>query len=571
MRYTIAETEMKKSSVDIMIFSFAGVCILCSFLLAYIPRHPDKEGSDGVIDFSLYEDHTAEADIDFITENPTTFVQQDRPVLFRSRSNSAFWIRLRIRDPQKPGDERFIMIHNASLENVDAWFPDGTCVRVGKRVDIRSIQIKTRVWNIPVPASVREGDYVYLRVKSPTIMWVPVKILTSSQILNQSFRENLLFGVFFGVLIAVFFVNLFSYMVMKNRHFLIYMSYLLSLLVYHLMVHGFLHFIPMPFKALEILLWVSLAGVGVFMSLFAKRFLDLKDRLPFVNIVLDVILGLFAVQTIIGILGLSVLANQIAYVTGFVTPLIIIATTIKLYFSGFQEVRFYLIAWFALFAATLIWSTAAYAEAQIPANYFFLIGTSINSLLFTLAIFDLLRKELSEKDVMVEREKYYINLSRTDPLTGLYNRRYLNELVKRLEADGELPTDSAMIMIDLDNFKVINDTHGHLAGDMILTKTGSKIKKHIRKTDIACRYGGDEFLVFLPGANEVAAHGIAEAIRNDILGDFSYSEEGEEIHITVSIGISENRLDDSFDGLFLRADAALYQAKKTGRNKISVL
>lgn len=318
-------------------------------------------------------------------------------------------------------------------------------------------------------------------------------------------------------------------------------------------------------------MWLSLAGFGVSMMVFAKRFLFLKERLPAVNTILDVNIGLFLVQTALGLSMQTYLANQIAYITGFVVPIVIMATTVKLYVSGYREVRFYLIAWVALFTGTTIWSTAAYAEARVPANYFFVVGTSIDSLLFTLAIFDLLRKELSEKDVMLEREKYYINLSRTDPLTGLYNRRYLNELIKRLESDGEIPSDSALIMIDLDNFKTINDTYGHLAGDLILTKTGTKIKKHIRKTDIACRYGGDEFPVFLPGANESAARLIAESIRNDIVSDCSYSEEGAPIAITVSIGISENRLDDSFDGLFLRADAALYQAKKTGRDRISVL
>jgi diguanylate cyclase (GGDEF)-like protein len=126
-------------------------------------------------------------------------------------------------------------------------------------------------------------------------------------------------------------------------------------------------------------------------------------------------------------------------------------------------------------------------------------------------------------------------------------------------------------MIDLDNFKTINDTYGHLIGDMLLTKTASKIKKHIRKTDIACRYGGDEFLIYLPGANASVAHSIADGVRRDILEDFSYSEEGTEIRHTISIGVTENRVDDTFDGLFLRADAALYQAKRTGRNKISIL
>jgi len=105
----------------------------------------------------------------------------------------------------------------------------------------------------------------------------------------------------------------------------------------------------------------------------------------------------------------------------------------------------------------------------------------------------------------------------------------------------------------------------------MLTKTGTTIKKHIRHTDIACRYGGDEFLVLLPGANLDAARAIADKIQKEVLSDISYSETGEPIRHTVSIGVTATRNDDSFDGMFLRADAALYQAKKTGRNKIAVL
>ncbi len=546
------------------------MCILTSFLVAFIPRQQTGNAASGVVDASFYEDFSREASLESLKDMGELFAPLERPVLFRNRTKAACWIKFRIA-PTDEAVDRYIEIDNASIENIDIWFPGGIHERAGKRVDVRENQIKTRVRYIPIPRGLRPDDDVYVLVRTNTIMYVPLAVVTTREALSRSFRSNIVFGVFFGIILAVIFVNLFSFMVMRNKHFLVYLCYLVSLLAYHLVVHGFMYFIPMPPEMLESILWLSLAGFGISMMVFAKRFLFLKERLPAINTILDVNIGLFLVQTALGLSMQTFLANQIAYITGFIVPIIIMATTVKLYASGYREVRFYLIAWVALFTGTTIWSTAAYAEVQIPANYFFVIGTSIDSLLFTLAIFDLIRKELSEKDVMMEREKYYINLSRTDPLTGLYNRRYLNELIKRLEAEGEIPNDSALIMIDLDNFKTINDTYGHLAGDLILTKTGTKIKKHIRKTDIACRYGGDEFLVFLPGANESAARTIAEAIRNDIVTDYSYSEEGAPISITVSIGISENRLDDSFDGLFLRADAALYQAKKTGRDRISVL
>ncbi len=560
-----------KNKTDTAIFSLAGIIVLTSFLLAYLPRQGSGESLVGMSSISWYEDHTANEELHVIKGYENRFTPLERGRLFRHRTKSACWIKLRVSPALNQETERYIEINNASLERIDAFFPDGSRAAVGKYVDVRAIPVKTRIWNIPIPPTVLPGDDVFLRVKTNTIMSVPVAVITGRELIARSFRSNLLFGVFFGIIIAIFFVNLFSFMVMRNHSFYVYLVYLASLFTYHVTIHGFMHFIPMPARVLESSIWISLAGLGLSMMFFAKRFLCLKERLPHVNTVLDVNVGLFLVQTALGISGHVFLANQVAYVTGFIVPLVIVAATVKLYAAGYREVRFYLIAWFALFSATAIWSTAAYADAQIPANYFFLIGSSIDSLLFTLAIFDLIRKELGEKEVMLEREKYYINLSRTDPLTGLYNRRYLNELIKRLEADREIPSDSALIMIDLDNFKVINDTYGHLAGDLILTKTGSKIKKHIRKTDIACRYGGDEFLVFLPGATEEAAIGIAESIRKDIIEDFSYSEEGEPIRITVSVGVSENRMDDSFDGLFLRADAALYQAKKTGRDRISIL
>lgn len=561
----------KKINIDIVAFSLAVVCITGCFLLAYTPRL--EHDTRGISNIALYKEAGDTALFSEVYNLRDKFLSHPKPTIYSKRTSNAFWIRFTI-DPSaeyQDASRRYIHIPNASLEQIDVYYPDGSRIRAGKRVPSDQLAVKSRTWHLPIPHNLKADAEVFIRIRTNTIMWVPLHISSTQEMFNHTQKETLLFGSFFGILFAILFVNLFSFIIVKNKNFLLYVLYLLSLIIYHLRVHGYLYYLPLSFDTLERILWLSLCGVGVFMVLFSIYFLELKKRAPLMRLVLYFCAALFLPQTLLGLFLQNYWANQFAYVTGFIIPLLIITTTARMYFQGHQEVRYYLLAWAALFTATLIWSTAAYAEAQIPANYFFIAGTTIDSLLFTLAIFDLIRKQLSDRQQVLEREKYYQDLSRTDPLTGLYNRRYLNEIVKRLETDRELPESSAMIMIDLDNFKEINDTHGHLTGDIILTKTGTKIKRHIRKSDIACRYGGDEFLIFLPGAHALAAKTIAENIRNDVIADAVFSEKGEPVYITISIGLTENRPGDSFDGLFLRADAALYQAKKTGRDKIEVL
>lgn len=562
---------MNTTKRDLIVFICAGLLVLFCFLLAFIPQRGIPAGERDVLNFSVYQDASNKVDITDIIGLSNSFEHKKRTTVYARRSPNAFWVRFTLADQNQSTESRFIWIKNASLEQIEVYFPGYPPVYAGKKQAVSSISIRARDWFIPVPSDISQSDTIHVRVKTNTIMWIPLQMVHTSQMTSQIVHEYLLFGIFFGILLTIIFINGVSFFLMKNKNFIIYSIYLTALLIYQIRVHGFLYLIPMPFAVLEAVLWLSLGLMGIFLMIFAKVFMNLSYRMPITSAILNTCIALFIAQTIIGIFFSVYWANQIAYITGFIVPFVVLFAAIRLYILGQHEVRFYLIAWSAMIVATTIWSSAAYAQVQIPPNYFFTVGTAINSLLFTIAIFDTLRLELQEKELVLEREDYYKTLSRSDSLTGLYNRRYLSELIKRLDAEGEIPTGSALIMIDLDNFKDINDTYGHLAGDMILTKTGSHIKKHIRKTDIPCRYGGDEFLVFLPGANEEAARNIAEGIRNDILDDFTYSEEGEKIKITVSIGLSENRVADSFDGLFLRADAALYQAKRQGRNRISIL
>jgi diguanylate cyclase (GGDEF)-like protein len=500
------------------------------------------------------------------------FTSVEEPIFFHTRTTSAFWFRFTIDRFTADAAARILEIDNSNMERIDIYFPGHPVIPMGRKVDIRSIPMKTRNQSVAIPRDVDENSPVYLRVQTTTIMFVPLRALTVAERINKMMGETLFFGFFFGIIIAIFFVNLFSLFLLKNQNFKVYLFYLFFLLLYQFRVHGFSYLLPIPFAVQNFVLWISLGGLGSYMMLFAKRFLGLRLRLPLANKILDIFLVLFLLQTVTGCFFSTFWANQIAYITGFLVPIVIIVSTTVIYFSGYREARYYLLAWCSLFTGTLIWSTSSYAAAQIPANYFFIVGTALDSLLFTLAIFDQIKTELMEKAAISESEKYYIDLSRTDALTGLYNRRYLDDIVRRLESEDAISDQHSIIMLDLDYFKKINDTYGHPAGDIVLINVSAKIKSHIRKTDIACRYGGDEFLIYLPGATVQTAQTIAEKIRADIGGNHCIDNEtGNTINHTVSIGITENRNNDSFDASFLRADAALYKAKKSGRNCIAVL
>jgi diguanylate cyclase (GGDEF)-like protein/PAS domain S-box-containing protein len=156
-----------------------------------------------------------------------------------------------------------------------------------------------------------------------------------------------------------------------------------------------------------------------------------------------------------------------------------------------------------------------------------------------------------------------------DPLTGLYNRRYLNETIDReFERARRHGQPISILMIDIDHFKKINDTYGHLAGDACLEVLADLLQQITRKADIACRYGGEEFLLLLPGAQIESAALRAEELRK-IFENSVMPYDGREIKNTISIGMAAYPADgDSHYEIIDKADQALYSAKNTGRNRV---
>ncbi len=168
-----------------------------------------------------------------------------------------------------------------------------------------------------------------------------------------------------------------------------------------------------------------------------------------------------------------------------------------------------------------------------------------------------------------DRATKFEEISLHDSLTGVYNRaKFEEELRSEIDKVVRYKTESfAIVFLDIDNFKKINDTYGHLVGDMVLKELTKRVESHLRKSDLFARWGGEEFVLILPLITLENAKIAAENIRKYICST-DFEEVGK---ITCSFGVSKFSMDDDFHSVILRADQSMYEAKQSGKNKVVAL
>jgi diguanylate cyclase (GGDEF)-like protein len=183
---------------------------------------------------------------------------------------------------------------------------------------------------------------------------------------------------------------------------------------------------------------------------------------------------------------------------------------------------------------------------------------------------DTIFKYLSGSDLEAQYHETIYNMTIIDGLTQAHNKRYLLETLER-----EIPRGRrhgrplSVVMFDIDVFKKINDTYGHLAGDYVLKELSTLIKKRLRPDDVFARYGGEEFCALLPETPLDGAGAIAEDLRRRVQ-EKQFVFEGESIPVTISMGCAELKPDIDSTGFLKAADEKLYEAKRGGRNRVIV-
>lgn len=174
-----------------------------------------------------------------------------------------------------------------------------------------------------------------------------------------------------------------------------------------------------------------------------------------------------------------------------------------------------------------------------------------------------------------QEKRAFKDQARIDPLTGLWNRLAFNELFRREVARmnreksrGNHDASLSLVLLDVDRFKTINDTRGHVVGDLVLVRLAEILEKSVRETDILARWGGEEFVIALVSTPLDDAVSLMDRVRKVVERDLNIRVRGWWVSATASFGVAQMKEGESIDGFIARADRALYAAKDSGRNRV---
>lgn len=231
-----------------------------------------------------------------------------------------------------------------------------------------------------------------------------------------------------------------------------------------------------------------------------------------------------------------------------------------MFLLGFRQGLFYLILFLIINSFILFFPEESLLPALYPYDFKVRIILSFLLVTFLASASEYLLERAFNG--MKELKNTLEVTSRQDPLTGLRNRRAYDEDIYNLNS-----TSGVILMCDIDHFKNINDTYGHTVGDFVLVEVSECIRKMIREKDLAIRWGGEEFFIFLPNTTVIDGYNVSQKLRKSIENLSLYTDENKLIYITMSIGLSH--MDDSISlgQAITNADNAMYRAKNEGRNR----
>lgn len=467
------------------------------------------------------------------------------------------------------------------LDSIDLYLPSGrpaagpfTRISTGAGSPARPDDIPSRFFLFSLPQSAVGGEYCYLRLASAMDVSVQLNALSVLALRQRNIENFTGFGIIFGILLSMFFYNLFIFIALKDRPYLYYILYIGSALVWLFHVQGHTKMFLGQHPAWDLaVLWVSISLTLLWGAVFAISFLDVRKNLPRMFYILAAMSMLSVLSLVMGLLNMHKAAFAMTHLGGLVLPVAVIATAVMRLRQKYLPSRFFLLAWSVLAAGGLVF--ALMGLKLLPVNFLTVngaaIGITLESLLLSLALTDRIRLLRKQKEYYEKTQKRYRQLSITDGLTGLYNRRYLkSRLQSEVEHAGRMEIALSLILLDLDDFKSVNDEHGHSTGDSVLAALAVTINNCTRAGDVACRFGGEEFVLIMPGTRKEYARMTAERIRTGFSAAPIAMPNGKGLAVTVSAGVAELRPGEDVSSLLERADKAMYEAKGLGKDRTSV-
>lgn len=467
---------------------------------------------------------------------------------------------------------RVLIMHAARQTRVDVSAAGAPVPLATMLAAYRGLQDRVFV----LPPGLQGGQSVYVRVETSGIesRGVSLSSATLDAALERGAAHARMIASTVGALWAMAVAVLLIWFVMADKLFILYATFffLQGLYIAFLSGQGYDWPLLSYARPLTSFAWnvpVSLSGaVG---CLFAREIADLKDFSARIYRIFGWFALIFVALTVANVAKLFGFVSLVSAIGNVIFVVVSVFTLVVAFLSwrrGNRAAGFFLIAWgvlngFTITAAVRFLLTQS-DENEALLYYGLPLSMVAAAVLIALGVADRLRRQ---RAALTDAERR----AQTDPLTGVLNRRSLIELLDagclRARARG-LPI--AVLFIDLDHFKLINDSFGHQAGDACLRAIIGPIHTELRQSDVIGRYGGEEFVVILSGADAAAARPIAERILERV-ATVRVEGFGQPIGLTCSIGVAaSDTLGVWGEQLINRADAAVYDAKRLGRNQVQM-
>ena len=511
----------------------------------------------------LLEDRDGKLDIAAVASGPANsgFVGATLASANVGFSDSAWWARVSLRNPADTSRLVFLRQDYPLIDFLDFYEPaanGGWRVHAtGDRTPFGTRDVDHRDFLFPITLPPNTEVTYYLRYLSQGPVDINLSLLDANVLAAEVSREQLAYGVYFGCVIMLLVWSGLVFLAVRDGAVLAYFAYVATFGLYMTVNTGLAYQYLWPDSprwantCLIVLLNLSLITA----LQFSTTILRSRDYTPRFNLVARWLQGIAVCAiALIPVLDYSVLVKPVTFVI-LISVVFMIALGIVSLLAGSRPARPYVVAWGAFLAGSLVFLFKNFG--LVPHTFFTQHSWQVGSLLEMILLSMTLSSRMSELQ----------HQSRTDALTLLGNRRLFNDkLPTEFELAGQQNHPLSLLVLDIDRFKHYNDAHGHAQGDEAVKAVANALRKHARKPFIACRYGGDEFCVILPGTSAASAAVLAERLRAAVQDAMT----GERA-ITVSVGYAcqSGTAFENADRLFEAADAGLYAAKEKGRNCVA--
>jgi len=480
------------------------------------------------------------------------------------------WVAFEVYNPETKPVQRQLSVETSWIDLLDVAF-----VKNGKLVD------KFKAGDsLPFASRQTNSNYfefnhdfangtttILIRAETVDPMVLPIYFTNADIAQSRKIFHSYSYGVVYGVIAALLAYNLLLFFGLRHSRYILYSNYLFWFLFMNSTYsgHSFRWFWP---EAVTWQLWSNPVLMMVFSFsgiLFSISFLKTHKYFPRTHrVIIGAIITYGALMVASIVAGGHEQALLLSFSLIFVFPMTMVFLGIISVNAGVTSAKYYLLA--SVCAAVGYAVTGMSVWGVIPHHVMGYraaeIGMMLDAILLALALSDQFR--------IIEREKSKaLMLSQIDPLTEVNNRRAFFEFVQPLWDTGlRNNRDMSVILLDIDGFKTINDTYGHSFGDETLVKVAKLIKKSARTGDIVARWGGEEFILFLPETDLAEAKSAAQRICTGI-ANINMKIKGQDVSITASLGVAcKDAAITSLEGLIYHADVYLYSAKDQGRNRV---